>query len=414
AAHDVLIKNGIDEEAGETTIPELKVFTSNYSEYSEEQITPSTVNMYLRTTTRNSSSTRYSVLFKDSSENTKWSDATFEKSQQSGRTTYYYYKLNKPSNASSLRIYKFNASSENSTSDYLATSRDWSSVNTNYDTLAFSESNNQITNGNWSSFTSSGGQFGPGGMQEGNKDKSEHSAKGIKSDNEIMVNSGFINIKAYDDGMHANYGTALENGTTGTGDLTINGGSIEIYASDDGLHADRNMNINGGEINITNAYEGIEGNLININGGYTKISASDDGINGANKANISPLITVTGGVLDITVKGNDVDGIDSNGSYQQSGGLVISRGYGTNRMSTGLDVDGTATLSGGTMVLFGQPEKSPTLSNGAVSKTISGTYDAGTWIFTCGTTTFETTNLYSHSGVYIFSELGTDWKVVKK
>ena len=38
-------------------------------------------------------------------------------------------------------------------------------------------------------------------MGDGNSDKGEHSTKGIKAANEIVINAGTINIKAYDDGL---------------------------------------------------------------------------------------------------------------------------------------------------------------------------------------------------------------------
>lgn len=417
ASYNANIETGIDEDTREVTIPHINIFTSKYSEYTESgtNLTPQSSKMYIRTTTRNNSAYRYSVLFKNMEGETKWADATFDKSVNSGRSTYYIYKLDKPSDAASFKIFKFNASSQNSEDSYVLASREYSSVNTNYDMVTFSEGSSNITNGNWSNYAQSqGGMGGPGGFgQEGNNDKADYSAKGIKSNNNINIKGGYINIKAYDDGLHAKYGETLQNATTSTGDLTISGGNLSIYSSDDGLHADRNCIIEGGNIDITNAYEGIEGNIITIKGGTTKIFSTDDGINAANKANMTPNIDIQGGFLDVTVYGNDVDGIDSNGNFKQSGGIVVTRGYGTNRMSTGLDCDGTCAISGGTMAVFGQPEKTPTLTGTVKSQTITGTYGEGTWKFVNGSTSFETTNKYSHSGIYIFSELGQGWTVSK-
>ncbi|MBR0302148.1 MAG: hypothetical protein IJQ92_03315, partial [Bacilli bacterium] len=73
------------------------------------------------------------------------------------------------------------------------------------------------------------------------------------------------------------------------------------------------------------------------------------------------------GYLDVAVKSGDTDGIDSNGNFTLSGGVIVTRGAnGTtgSGMSTGLDVDGTCTMSGGTLIAFNGLEKSPSTSNG--------------------------------------------------
>jgi len=75
---------------------------------------------------------------------------------------------------------------------------------------------------------------------------------------------------------------------------------------------------------------------------------------------------MTGGYLDVAVKNGDTDGIDSNGTFTLSGGVIITRGSpgsGSN-MSTGLDVDGTASMTGGTLIAFNGLEKTPSTSSG--------------------------------------------------
>lgn len=209
----------------------------------------------------------------------------------------------------------------------------------------------------------------------------EASAKGIKAANEITINKGTISVSGSDDAVHANYGDAFENGATGIGNININGGSLSIASGDDGLHADNTLNITGGNIAITGATEGLEANHIKISGGETHVYGTDDGVNASKKINQTPSIEISGGILDVSVSNGDTDGIDSNGSYTQTGGIVISRGAPGTRgsgMSTGLDCDGTASISGGTFIAFNGMEKTPsTTSNVLKAATQSNSQGGG-------------------------------------
>lgn len=192
------------------------------------------------------------------------------------------------------------------------------------------------------------------------------SEKGLKAQNDIIVNNGTIAVMASDDAIHANYGETLESGSKGTGNITINDGLIQVVSGDDGLHADNSLNINGGKVIVTNATEGFEGNYINISGGYSYIYGTDDGVNCSKKSFSNCAFTMTGGYLDIAVRNGDTDGIDSNGNFSLSGGVIITRGSpGTtgSNMSTGLDVDGTCSMTGGTLIAFNGLEKTPSTNS---------------------------------------------------
>ena len=192
------------------------------------------------------------------------------------------------------------------------------------------------------------------------------SEKGLKAANSIVINNGTVTIAASDDALHANYGDTLENGSKGLGNITVNGGNIQVASGDDGLHADNTLSINGGKVVVTNATEGFEGNYINISGGYSYIYGTDDGVNCSKKSFSSCAFTMSGGYLDVAVKSGDTDGIDSNGNFTLSGGVIVTRGSpGTNgsNMSTGLDVDGTCSMTGGTLIAFNGLEKTPSTSS---------------------------------------------------
>nr|MCR5740972.1 carbohydrate-binding domain-containing protein [Gammaproteobacteria bacterium] len=322
-------------------------------------------------------------------------------------TTYYYYKVDKLSDYGSLKVvlYKTSVSSPSYTSSGC-------SLSTN-NMMVLSLSNSTL-NVSWSTYSSqSSSQFGggPGQSQTSSSTEDSYSTKGIKSYNQITISAGTVNIKSYDDAIHANYGETLENGETGVGDVTISGGTVTVYTNDDGIHADRYLNISGGTVTVSYAYEGLEATVINISGGTTTVYSTDDGTNSSQKVSgITVSTNISGGILDITVYGNDVDGIDSNGNYIQTGGTVITRGYGNGGLSTGMDCDGTVSMTGGILVCFGnKPETYSTIktSSGVKTGSSSSTYSAKTYTIKSSSASVSTTNKYSYSGMYYWSYDGT-------
>ena len=207
------------------------------------------------------------------------------------------------------------------------------------------------------------------------------SEKGLKAENEITINNGSVLIAASDDAIHVNYGTALGNGSKGAGNLTVNGGSVEVAAGDDGLHSDNNLIVNGGVVRVTGAKEGIEGNYITFNGGETYIYGTDDGVNCSKKSFNNCSFTMNGGYLDVAVAKGDTDGIDSNGNVYIKDGIIVTRGgYDeAGNMSTGLDVDGTCQMTGGTLIAFNGLEKVPTTSSGVLSASTAGGNSGSSW-----------------------------------
>lgn len=197
----------------------------------------------------------------------------------------------------------------------------------------------------------------PGDFNEsGNSSGQSYSTKGIKADSEINISGFTININSTDDGIHANSDSGvLETGENGKGTIVINGGTITISSGDDGMHADKQLDANDGYINIITSYEGLEAITINLNGGKVYVYATDDGINACTgDGKTSPTVNVTGGYIDVTTASGDTDGIDSNGNYLQTGGMVLVKGGSSSgNVSGSIDVDGTVTITGGTCVALG-------------------------------------------------------------
>jgi len=257
-----------------------------------------------------------------------------------------------------------------------------------------------------------GGQPGGGGGQPGggsSSEKAADSAKGIKAANTISIAGGVTDITAYDDGVHANYGTTFESGSKGVGDVLVSGGTLNISCSDDGIHADRYLNISGGTVNVSESYEALEGNQITVSGGHSAVYGSNDGMNasnGSSSAGLSAQIKVTGGYLFVCVPSSgDTDGVDSNGSYTQTGGTVIACGPNNMNMAA-IDADGYVSVTGGTLVGFGY---AASVSSSLTKTSKSGTYGskAYTLSFNNGTVTTEKLLSYNYSGVVAYSALGT-------
>lgn len=343
AAYDVIIND-------ETTV--LNIYTDKYSSYSEnveqDSNTDSTDSIYY--VRFSSNQYKYSIKYYNSDTDYTWVNADYYTSVSGGRSTYYYYKFNKLSSYSKLAVYIYSSSqSQGQDTNYLATTG-YLSMNDSYDTIAFTNRMGTLTY-SWTNYTTqaTGGMpGGMGGMQEGNSDKGEYSTKGIKAANQITINNGTINIKAYDDAIHANNDVALENNEVPLGNVTINGGSITVYSNDDGIHADGALLIAAGIVNITNSYEGLEGYNVEIAGGNVSIISSDDGINSG--ATSGQGIKITGGNLYIYAKG---DGIDSNSkeSYNAilfAGGntVVICNSNG----NSAIDSDGGYKYEGGYVI----------------------------------------------------------------
>lgn len=240
--------------------------------------------------------------------------------------------------------------------------------------------NNRDMKGNFSGGNGAANGM-PGNNSSGNSSKKSYSTKGIKAESEINISGTAINISSTDDGIHANSDSGvLETGEDGKGIISISGGTITISTGDDGIHADKELNITDGYINVLTSYEGLEAITINISGGQSFVYAADDGINACTGDGTStPLINITGGYVDVTTGSGDTDGIDSNGSYTQSGGMVLVKGGSSSgQVSGSIDVDGNITITGGTCVALGGICETPVNSvNAYVFSSVS--FNAGSY-----------------------------------
>lgn len=353
AAYNVVIED-------ETTV--LNIFTDKYSAYSEEVTAVAENEYYIRF---NSKVWKYSVKYYNSEEDFVWVNPEFHSTVSGGRTSDYYYSFPKMGEYAKLQLFIYSDDMEQGQeTEYLAAT-EYLSLNDGYDTLALISRGNNLSY-SWTNYSTKasegfgrgpggpGGMGGPGGFAEGNTEKGDHSTKGMKAANEIIIRGGNLSVKSYDDALHASNDSTLENGQTPKGNITVNGGVISLYSNDDGIHADGTVTVNDGVVTVSNSYEGIEGNIVQIFDGRVSVTAKDDGINAS--ATKETAVQISGGDIYIYCTG---DGIDSN-SRTAYNGIVFSGGntvvISNSGMNSAIDTEKGYQYTGG-KVLAVMPAK---------------------------------------------------------
>jgi len=367
----------------------LNIYTDTYSDYSEAVAADNSGS--------SASSSGSSISTPDSSASNPGSSASNPGSSASnpgssasnpGSSNQNQGSSSKSSSNATMMAYTTTANTDNQNNSSVGTPPDMNNAQNNGNMDNPPDMNNSSSNsGNNPDMK---GNFGggnrtangmPGNNSSGNSSKKSYSTKGIKAESEINISGATINISSTDDGIHANSDSGvLETGEDGKGIISISGGTITISTGDDGIHADKELNITDGYINVLTSYEGLEAITINISGGQSFVYAADDGINACTGDGTStPLINITGGYVDVTTGSGDTDGIDSNGNYTQSGGMVLVKGGSSSgQVSGSIDVDGNITITGGTCVALGGICETPVNSvNAYVFSSVS--FNAGSY-----------------------------------
>jgi len=194
---------------------------------------------------------------------------------------------------------------------------------------------------------------------------------GIQANDSVRVAEATVTVNAQNkDGIHVSDDADEEEGTESDSFFYMADGSLTISAGDDGIHADAEALIEGGAIDVTKSYEGIEALSIKVSGGDIKTVASDDGLNAAGGNSSSGSKTfgsddwgggTHGGFSDggsngsIVISGGDVhitaggDGVDSNGSVEITGGYTVVEGPSQGDTSV-IDYNSSAAITGGTFI----------------------------------------------------------------
>ena len=356
----------------------LNIYTDTYSDYSEAVAADNSGS--------SASSSGSSISTPDSSASNPGSSASTPDSSASNPSSSNQNQgsSSKSSSNATMMTYTTTANTDNQNNSSVGTPPDMNNAQNNGNMGNPPDMNNSSSNPGMKGNFGGGNRAAngmPGNNSSGNSSKKSYSTKGIKAESEINISGAAINISSTDDGIHANSDSGvLETGEDGKGIISISGGTITISTGDDGIHADKELNITDGYINVLTSYEGLEAITININGGQSFVYAADDGINACTGDGTStPLINITGGYVDVTTGSGDTDGIDSNGSYTQSGGMVLVKGGSSSgQVSGSIDVDGNITITGGTCVALGGICETPVNSvNAYVFSSVS--FNAGSY-----------------------------------
>ena len=196
--------------------------------------------------------------------------------------------------------------------------------------------------------------------------------KGINCDAEFELSGGDVTIVT----KGALY---YHNGTTENTNYTGNTDNVnsDYYSSSKGVKADGAITILGGKISVSTAgknAEGIESKTsILISAGEVTVNSYDDGINVGGDG--SDLI-ISGGYVYSRAMNND--GIDGNGNVYVKGGLVYA--IGANSPEVAIDANSEEQkklyVQGGTLIAVGGLESGAQISGGTCKQTTSFTAEA--------------------------------------
>lgn len=177
--------------------------------------------------------------------------------------------------------------------------------------------------------------------------------KGISCDGDFTMTEGSLKIVT-SGGVLAYVNNSLNQNYTGNTDRL----NSDYKSSPKGVKADGVVTIEGGTLDITtsgNGGEGIESkSTLTINDGFVKVRAKDDAINSSSH------MYINGGSVDVISTAND--GLDSNGDLWITGGVVMA--FGASAPECGLDANSeegyTVYFTGGYILAAGGGNSVPT------------------------------------------------------
>ena len=181
---------------------------------------------------------------------------------------------------------------------------------------------------------------------------------GIKAETYMTIDGGTINATANNNTIASGTGDLVVNGGTITctakgtdtenynydglksssASVIINGGTIVTDVSQDSIQGAVNVDVEGGNLNLTSGDNGITSDAeILINGGETTISAVGKGVKATTDLNIKS------GTLNIT---STDDSVHSNGTITIDNGTIIA-----STGDDGVHADDTLTVNGGNITI---------------------------------------------------------------
>ncbi len=197
--------------------------------------------------------------------------------------------------------------------------------------------------------------------------------KGFKTDGSLLIKGGDFYFDTDDDSLSGDESVTLLDGdfVFSCKDQAINSDGKVLLGSETTTQKNEDF-----RIKIFASYEGIQGESIDFYDGHTYIVSSDDGINATTDTESSPSMNFHEfATVYVNAEG---DGIDSNGTITMDGGELFVFGP-SNGGNGALDFDDTFTHTGGlifAMAVAGMNEVPDTTSVNAAIATI-GSYQQG-------------------------------------
>ncbi len=294
----------------------VNVYTDKYSNYSNVEIKNNSESYFIRYLSK---VYKYSVKFFNTED-----DATFVNAEHFGTVsgkdskTYHYFSLPKTEGYANMQLYVYTDTMEQG-GDSCFTKSEVFSVNDAYDTIAIENSAGGL-NISWTNYEKNvtAGDFGGLGksgsvLAESTTTNTDHSAKGIKVNNQISLRAGNVTIKSYDDCLSAGGDKALDNSKDPLGYVNVLGGTLTLWSNGNAINADGAAELSAGTVDIFSSYKGVVGNTVVMSGGIVSVNAKDDGMFSGDSKEIG--ITLGEGFLYVLAGG---DGIRSstNGNYE--------------------------------------------------------------------------------------------------
>ncbi|MGW2095364.1 carbohydrate-binding domain-containing protein [Promicromonospora sukumoe] len=239
---------------------------------------------------------------------------------------------------------------------------------------------------------------------------------GVRGKDFLVVTDGTLDVDAEGDGLKADNEDGTNDDGETVGYAALLGGTVTVASGDDGVHAESDLVVDGATVTVSESVEGLEAAHILVASGTVDVTSSDDGFNAAGGTST----TTDGAATDGTTTTDDTaadtgTGQDSaaqppadgeaptggepptsgtmpDGQPPQGGGgagggggmpgeaagdfsLVITGGDVTvDAGGDGLDSNGTLTVSGGDVTVFGPTDG----GNGTLDSAGALTVDGGT------------------------------------
>lgn len=239
---------------------------------------------------------------------------------------------------------------------------------------------------------------------------------GVRGKDFLVVTDGTLDVDAEGDGLKADNEDGTNDDGETVGYAALLGGTVTVASGDDGVHAESDLVVDGATITVSESVEGLEAAHILVASGTVDVTSSDDGFNaaGGTSTTTDGAAATDGTAADDTAAdtgtGQDAgtqppadgeaptggepptSGTMPDGQPPQGGGagggggglpgeaagdfsLVITGGDVTvDAGGDGLDSNGTLTVSGGDVTVFGPTDG----GNGTLDSAGALTVDGGT------------------------------------